>query len=490
MSVVAEISESGEHIRMTPFLGEDFLLQSETARRLFHDHAKGQPIVDYHTHLSAADIAADRRFSNLTEIWLEGDHYKWRAMRANGIAERLCTGEATAEEKFRAWASTVPMTLRNPLYHWTHLELQRHFGITELLDGKSATAIWERANEILQQGLTVRGILAKFRVRVVCTTDDPVDDLSSHQAYAQAAQSGADPRASGILMLPTFRPDRALQIDQLESFLPWLERLRSASNIDVRDLKTFLDALRQRHDHFGRHGCRAADHGLSRCFATACGEQDAARIFDNAMQGRATGPEEHEAFATFLMLFFGRLHAEKGWVMQLHLGARRNLSSKAMTALGPDGGFDAIGDWRQGEALTAYLAHLQQVDALPRVVLYNSNPADNHLFATTAASFHASDGNSGALQYGPAWWFLDQKDGIAEQLNVLSSVGLLSRFVGMTTDSRSFMSFPRHEYFRRILCDVVGAEVERGELPNDEALLGDMIGAVCQRNAESYFGLG
>ena len=483
MLEVAEIEESGEHIRMSQFLSDDFLLQSETARRLYHDHAEAQPIVDYHTHLSAADIAADRRFNNLVEIWLEGDHYKWRAMRANGVAERFCTGDATPEEKFRAWAATVPMTLRNPLYHWTHLELQRYFGITEMLDAQSATAIWGRGNEILQQGLTASEILSKFRVRVVCTTDDPVDDLSPHRVHAQAAK----PR---FRMLPTFRPDRALQIHQPERFVPWLDRLRSASNIDVRDLATFLDALRQRHDHFESHGCRAADHGLSHCFSTHCSERDAATIFAKAREGRAITRAEHEAFASFLMLFFGRLHAEKGWVMQLHLGARRNLNSKAMMALGADTGFDAIGDWPQGEALAGYLDGLQQADALPRTIVYNSNPDDNYIFATTAGSFHPSDGSSGALQFGPAWWFLDQKDGITEQLNVLSGAGLLSRFVGMTTDSRSFMSFPRHEYFRRILCDLIGGEVERGQLPDDEALLGSLIEGVCYRNAEDYFGLG
>ena len=470
-------------VGMSAFLNEDFLLSTEMAKRLYHEYAERQPILDYHTHLSAAAIADDHRFRDLAEIWLEGDHYKWRAMRANGVAERFCTGDATPEEKFRAWASTVPMTLRNPLYHWTHLELQRYFGITELLDAKSATAIWERANEVLQQGLSATEILEKFRVRVVCTTDDPVDDLSPHRAQAQTA-------GSQFRVLPTFRPDRALQFNQPECFLPWLERLRSASNIDVRDLATFLDALRQRHDHFERHGCRAADHGLSHCYAAPCREEDADKVFAKAISGGVVGADEHESFASFLMLFFGRLHAEKGWVMQLHLGARRNLNSKAMASLGPDTGFDAIGDWGQGGDLAKYLDRLQQADALPRTILYNSNPADNYVFATAAASFHASDGSSGALQFGPAWWFLDQKDGIAEQLNVLSSAGLLSRFVGMTTDSRSFMSFPRHEYFRRILCDLIGGEVERGQLPDDEALLGSLIEGVCYRNAEDYFGLG
>ena len=376
------------------------------------------------------------------------------------------------------------MTLRNPLYHWTHLELQRYFGINELLDAKSATAIWERGNEVLQQGLTTQGDSGEVSGASVCTTDDPVDDLIPHRAHAETA-------GSQFRMLPTFRPDRALQIDQPETFLPWLDRLRRASNVDVRDLATFLDALRQRHDHFGRHGCRAADHGLSHCHAVPCREEDAGKIFAKAISGGVVRSDEHESFASFLMLFFGRLHAEKGWVMQLHLGARRNLSSKAMASLGPDTGFDAIGDWAQGDASRPHIwIRLQQENALPRTILYNSNPADNYVFATIAAQFQASDGISGELQFGPAWWFLDQKDGITEQLNVLSSAGLLSLFVGMTTDSRSFMSFPRHEYFRRILCGLIGGEVERGHLPDDEALLGSLIEGVCYRNAENYFGLG
>jgi glucuronate isomerase len=483
---------------MSAFLSDDFLLNTETARRLYHEHAEPQPIIDYHTHLSAADIASDRRFDNLAEIWLEGDHYKWRAMRAAGVSEHLCSGDGQPYEKFMAWAATVPRTLRNPLYHWTHFELQHYFGITELLNVASAPAIWKRANAVLQDGLSVREILRKFRVNTVCTTDDPVDDLGPHRRIRESSHvrtlNGLRRKEGETDVRPTFRPDRALQIDDAAGFLPWLDKLRAASNIDIRNLATLLDALRQRHDQFGEVGCRASDHGLDRCFAKPCTEEAASLILAKVLGQQSISPEEHESYASFLMLFFGHLDAEKGWVKQLHLGARRNVSSLALSTLGPDTGFDAIGDTAQGAALTTYLDLLQSENALPRMVLYNSNPADNHLFAAVAGSFLPSEGirhsdaRRGTTQYGPAWWFLDQKDGIIEQLNALSSVGLLSRFIGMTTDSRSFMSFPRHEYFRRVLCDLLGGEVERGELPNDDELLGRLVEDICGRNAESYFG--
>lgn len=466
---------------MRAFLDDDFLLNSETARRLYHEHAKLQPIVDYHTHLSAADIASDRSFANLTEIWLEGDHYKWRAMRANGVAERFCTGDASPYDKFQQWARTVPNTFRNPVYHWTHLELQRYFGMTEPLNEHTALQIWENANQALADGLTTQAIVKKFGVNVVCTTDDPTDDLRHHRLLAETNLP--------FQVLPTFRPDRALRIDDPESFLAWLQKLREATNIDINSLSALLDALRKRHDYFDQHGCRASDHGLSRCYATPASEASLTKIFAKVLAGQPVTGEEQESYASSLMLFFGLLNSEKGWVQQLHLGPQRNLSTAALRTVGADIGFDAIGDEPQGKALANYLDLLQRENALPRMVLYNSNPADNYLFATIASSFHSSDGTGGALQYGPAWWFLDQKFGITDQLNVLSSVGLLSRFIGMTTDSRSFLSFPRHEYFRRILCDLVGGEVARGELPDDERLIGGLIEDVCSRNAAAYFGL-
>ena len=468
-------------VGMPAFLDEDFLLTTATARRLYHEHAESQPILDYHTHLSATAIAEDHRFRDLTEIWLEGDHYKWRAMRAIGVDERFCTGDASPYDKFREWARTVPSTLRNPLYHWTHLELRRYFGITELLNAHTAQSIWDRANKVLYDGLSTQDILRRFGVEVVCTTDDPNDDLRAHRALAEANLP--------FRVLPTFRPDRALRIDETQTFLPWLENLRHAANTDISNFATLLDALRKRHDYFDRHGCRSSDHGLLHCHVAPAGEASLTKIFGKVLAGQTVTADEQESYASSLMLFFGLLSREKGWVQQLHVGAQRNLSTAALRSPGADTGFDAIGDEPQGKALARYLDLLQRENALPRVVLYNSNPADNYLFATITSSFHSSDGTGGALQYGPAWWFLDQKDGIVAQLNTLSSVGLLSRFIGMTTDSRSFLSFPRHEYFRRILCDLVGGEVGRGELPEDDRLLGRLIDDVCSRNAAEYFGL-
>jgi glucuronate isomerase len=467
------------------FVHDDFLLGCHTARRLYHEYAADQPILDYHSHLPASEIAADRRFRDLTQIWLEGDHYKWRAMRANGVAETYCTGNAPSYEKFLAWAGTVPFTLRNPLYHWTHLELKRYFGIDQLLDPHSAKSVWERANSLLCGGdLTARAILRKFRVRLVCTTDDPCDDLSQHEAI-NASQEDSE---SGFRVYPTFRPDRALRVDAAEEFNLWIARLEEASNTDIRSLQHFLDALKQRHDHFHARGARLSDHGLAHCYTTPCSEEEAARIFDKTRSDTQVTPEEHEKFASRLMLFFGRLDAEKGWTKQLHLGALRSVNSHATQSLGRDTGFDCIGDWPQARDLSAYLDLLEQENSLPRMVLYNLNPADNYVFASAAGSFQ--DGViAGKVQFGSGWWFLDQKEGMKWQLNALSNTGLLSRFIGMTTDSRSFMSFPRHEYFRRLLCDMLGQEMEGGDLPNDERLVGTMIKNICFNNARQFLRL-
>ncbi|MGA2426920.1 MAG: glucuronate isomerase [Candidatus Acidiferrum sp.] len=463
------------------FIHDDFLLHSKTARNLYHTYAAQEPILDYHSHLPPADIAADRRFRNLFEPWLEGDHYKWRAMRANGIAESCVTGDAAPYEKFLAWAGTVPFTLRNPLYHWTHLELKRYFGINELLDETSAKSVWERANDQLQSGdLTAQGILRKFHVRAVCTTDDPCDDLSHHRAVSAAAP--------GFRMYPTFRPDHALLVHQPDVFNAWIDRLERASNVTVSSLRDFLDALKQRHDFFHANGGRLSDHGLAYCYATPCSETQAGAIFAKARSDRAATPEEHEQFASFLMLFFGRLDAEKGWTKQLHLGALRNVNTRATRQLGPNTGYDVVGDWRQAESLCRYLDLLEQENALPKMILYNVNPFDNYVFSTVIGSFQ--DGvTAGKIQFGSGWWFLDQKEAIEWQLNALSNNGLFSRFIGMLTDSRSFMSFPRHEYFRRVLCNLLGHEVEKGELPNDEKLLGSVIRNICFENARQYLGL-
>ncbi len=466
---------------MARFLDDDFLLETKTARRLYERFAASQPILDYHCHLPPREIADNRRFNNLTEIWLEGDHYKWRAMRANGIAERFCTGDADPYDKFAAWAATVPRCLRNPLYHWTHLELRRYFGIEELLDETTARTIWERANEQLQSsGLQAHGILTKFRVRALCTTDDPADDLAAHARIRSSTLS--------TRVYPAFRPDRALDVHAPARFNPWIERLAAAADVHIGRFGDLLNALERRHQAFHDAGGRLSDHGLTQCPDHFCSEEKAAAVFDKARAGRAADREEHEAFASYMMLFFGHLDARKGWTKQLHLGARRGANTRAHETIGADTGYDSVGDWLQAESLGAYLDRLEQEQALPKVILYNVNPSANYTIATMAGNFQ--DGRTpGKIQFGSGWWFLDQKEGMEWQINALSNTGLLSRFVGMITDSRSFMSYPRHEYFRRVLCNLLGRELERGELPDREDLIGGLIEDVCYRNAERYFGL-
>jgi len=470
----------GTNIHMG-FLDGNFLLNTAAARRLYRDYAEAEPILDYHNHLPAKDISEDRRFANLFEIWLEGDHYKWRAMRANGVDERFCTGDAAPYDKFLAWARTVPYTLRNPLYHWTHLELQRYFGIGELLDERSARSIWERANEKLAGAdLTARGILRRFRVTALCTTDDPADDLRHHQAIA----------ASGftVAVYPAFRPDRVFEVHLPERWNPWLGRLEGAANREIRNLNALLDALQTRHDYFHSLGCRLSDHGLNSCPAEECTESEAAAIFGKARGGRTATAQEQAQFASFLMLHLGRLDARKNWTKQLHLGARRSVNSRALAQVGSDTGFDSIGDFPQIGGVARFLDALEREGALPKMVLYNVNPTDNYALATMAGNFQGA-GVAGRIQFGSGWWFLDQKEGIEWQLNALSNCGLLSRFIGMLTDSRSFMSFPRHEYFRRVLCNLIGSEIETGELPDDLELAGRMIRDICYGNARTFLGL-
>jgi glucuronate isomerase len=460
------------------FIDPDFLLHTKTAARLYHQYAEAEPIFDYHCHLSPRDIAANRQFKDLFEIWLEGDHYKWRAMRANGVDERYCTGEANPFEKFQAWAATVPHTLRNPLYHWTHLELKRYFGIDELLDEKSAARIWKEAGDLLATPeFSTQGILKKFKVVALCTTDDPTDSLEHHRAVAASGL--------GTKVLPTFRPDKALAVHQPALFNAWLKRLEEAADTEIPDLVRLLEALQARHEHFHTQGCRLSDHGLTQCYADFCSQKTAAAIFAKARKGKAASPAEQGQFGAFMMLFFGRLDADKGWTKQLHLGALRNTNARLLSQLGPDTGFDSIGDYPQGTALAAYLDTLERERALPKTIIYNINPADNYLFATMIGNF-PGDGISAKVQMGSGWWFLDQKEAMEWQINALSNLGLLSRFVGMVTDSRSFMSYPRHEYFRRVLCNLIGRDVERGELPNDETLLGPMIRNICFANARQY----
>ena len=461
-----------------PFIHDDFLLGTKTARNLYHKFAEAEPIFDYHCHISPKDIAENRPFKNLFEIWLEGDHYKWRAMRANGVAEAYCTGGATPYEKFKAWAATVPQTLRNPLYHWTHLELKRYFGISQLLDETTADKIWKTANaKLAKPELTTQGILKKFNVKVVCTTDDPVDDLAWHKSFAASGHA--------TKMLPAFRPDKALTVHQPEGFNQWLGQLAAAANVEINTYAAFKIALQKRHEYFHAQNCRLSDHGLNNCFADFCSESTAAAIFDKVRQGHAASPLEHAQFASNLMLLFGQLDARAGWTKQLHVGALRSNNTRLLKQLGPDTGFDSIGDFLQTQTLSAYLDRLDSENALPKTVLYNLNPADNYAFAAMIGNFQ--DGTiPGKIQYGSGWWFLDQREGMEWQINALSNLGLLSRFIGMITDSRSFMSYPRHEYFRRTLCNLIGRDVENGELPNDEKLLGPMIRNICYQNAKEY----
>ncbi len=463
------------------FIHDNFLLHSKTAQNLYHTYAANEPILDYHSHLPPADIATNRQFKNLFEICLEGDHYKWRVMRTNGVAERYCTGDADPYEKFGAWARTVPFTLRNPLYHWTHLELVRYFGINELLDERSAKSIWERGNAKLQTPeLSAQGILKRFDVRVACTTDDPCDDLAHHKAVNAAKL--------GFRMYPTFRPDKALRVDQPQTFNAFVARLERVANASISSFQDFLDALKRRHDYFHSVGARLSDHGINQRTGTPGTETNAGKIFTKARAGTPASSAEHEQFASLLMLFFGQLDAARGWTKQLHLGALRSVNTRALNELGPDTGYDNIGDWNQAEPLSTYLNLLEQENALPKMVLYNVNPVDNYVLATVTGSFQNGK-IAGKIQFGSGWWFLDQKEAIEWQLNALSNTGLFSRFIGMLTDSRSFMSFPRHEYFRRVLCDLVGRDVENGELPNDETLLGTTIRNICFQNASQFLGL-
>ncbi len=463
------------------FIHEDFLLSTEQAKRLYHTYAKDQPILDYHCHLPPEDLASNRQFRNLFEIWLEGDHYKWRAMRANGVGEAYCTGDADPYRKFLAWARTTPGTLRNPLYHWSHLELKRYFGFDGLLDESNAAAVWNLANEQLATSdLRVFGILRKFDVRAVCTTDDPTDDLAHHEAIANSDLE--------TKVYPAFRPDKALAVDRPELFNPWVAALEASANREIRSLQDFLGALEQRHDFFHLMGCRLSDHGLDYVYSDFPAESTAEAIFESARDGNPASAPEHVQFASFMMLYFGQLDAAKGWTKQMHLGARRNNNTRGFQAAGADSGFDSIGDWPQVQSLGRYMDRLDREDALPRMILYNNNPNDNYTFATMLGNFQ--DGViAGKMQFGSGWWYLDQKEAMEWQLNCLSNVGLLSRFVGMLTDSRSFMSYPRHEYFRRVLCNLLGRDMANGEIPNDENLVGGLVQRLCFSNAREFLRL-
>ncbi len=465
---------------MRPFIHDDFLLQTDAARDLYHTFAKAEPIYDYHCHLPPAQIADNHLFANLSEIWLGGDHYKWRLMRANGMDERLCTGDASPWDKHAAWCATVPYTLRNPLYQWSHLELVRYFGIDAVISPATAREIWEKANARLAN-LRVHDILAANNVAVICTTDDPADSLATHE---RIRKSGLKTR-----VYPAFRPDKVFNVHQPATFNPYLEKLAGAAGAGtIRSFDGFLATLKKRHDDFHTFGCRLSDHGLDMAFGEPCTGAEARAIFDAARDGRAATPDEHARYSTYLMLELGRWDAARGWTKQLHLGALRSANTRLLRRLGPDTGFDSIGDFPQARALARYLDALDSTGELPRTVIYNANPADNYVFATMAGNFQ--DGTvAGKVQFGSGWWFLDQKEAMEWQLNALSNNGLLRRFVGMLTDSRSFLSYTRHEYFRRVLCNLLGGEMERGEMPADRELIGAMVREICFGNARDYFRL-
>lgn len=462
------------------YIDENFLLYNDTARRLYHEVAAHQPIIDYHNHLSPAEIANDQRWDNIADMWLGHDHYKWRLLRANGISEERVTGNASPREKFQAFAETIPYTLRNPMHHWVHMELQRYFGIDSLLSPKTADAIWEQTNARLSDPeFSARGLLKKFDVRVVGTTDDPADPIDDHLKIAASGFS--------TKVLPTFRPDNAFKVDRPDLLNPWIAKLESVSNISITTIGDLMNALKKRHDDFHHAGARLSDHGLDRCPALPCTDAEAARIFDAARAGKAASAEDKERFSFYLLTYSGQLDAEKGWAKQLHLNPVRNTNSRMFAKLGPDAGYDTMGDVPQGEALAYFMNALEAREALPKTILYNLNPRDNYLFAAMTGVFQ--DGiTAGKIQFGSGWWFLDQKEGMEMQLNALSATGLLSRFVGMLTDSRSFLSFPRHEYFRRILCNLIGDEAEKGELPDDFDTLSKLIADVSFNNANEYFG--
>ncbi|MHC4104486.1 MAG: glucuronate isomerase [Planctomycetota bacterium] len=467
---------------MAEFITEDFLLETKTAKTLYHEHAEKMPIYDYHCHLPANQIATDHRFGNLTQIWLYGDHYKWRAMRGNGIAEKYITGDASDYQKFEKWAQTVPYTLRNPLYHWTHLELKRYFDIGDkLLNPDTAKKIYERCNEMLRTPeFSCRNLIQKANVKLLCTTEDPLDSLEHHKRIRNDYFE--------IAVHTAFRPDKAMAVENLSALNAWIDKLECLCDIEIIDYHSYIEAIRQRHYYFHENGCRLSDHGLETVYAEDYTESEIKKTFDIIRTGKTLDDLERLKFKSAMMVEFALMDYEAGWVQQLHLGALRNNNTRMLKSLGQDTGFDSIGDFEIARPLAKFLDSLDKNNELPKTILYNLNPKDNELIATMVGNFQ--DGSSaGKIQYGSAWWFLDQKDGMEKQINVLSNMGLLSRFVGMLTDSRSFLSYPRHEYFRRILCNMLGNDVEAGLLPDDLDLLGKMVEDISFNNAKNYFSM-
>ncbi|HEU5051838.1 MAG TPA: glucuronate isomerase [Hanamia sp.] len=465
---------------MKKFLSKNFLLDTEFAQKLYHDYAEEMPIIDYHCHLPVEQIANDINFENLTQVWLYGDHYKWRAMRTNGVDESYCTGDKSDWEKFEKWAETVPYTLRNPLYQWTHLELRRYFDVDEILNPSTAKMIYDKCSKKLRsKEYSVRNLLRKMNVKVVCTTDDPVDTLEYHR---KIKNDGFE-----IKILPAFRPDKAMAVDDTAEFRNYLSKLQEVSGIQISTFDSYLDALKQRHDFFAANGCSVSDHGLEYIYAEDYSDHQINSIFNKVFAGNELNAEEKLKFKSAMLYIFATWDHEKGWVQQYHVGAFRNNNIKAKMINGPDTGWDSIGDFRQGDSMVKFLSRLDLNNQLTKTIIYNLNPSDNELIATMTGNFN--DGSiPGKIQFGSAWWFLDQKDGMTKQINALSNMGLLSRFVGMLTDSRSFLSYPRHEYFRRILCNLFGEEIDNGELPGDLKWTGKIIQDICFNNAKNYFG--
>lgn len=466
----------------TPYIGNDFLLQNKTARQLYNRYAADQPIIDYHCHLPPSEVYEDVNYRNLTHIWLDGDHYKWRAMRTCGVDEKLITGDASDKEKFLAWAEVVPKTLRNPLYHWTHMELRNPFGITDrLLNGETAESIWEECNVMLQDpDFSARNLLKRNRVTVIATTDDPTDSLEHHKKL----RLESDP---GFSMVPTFRPDRGMEVENGEEFREWVGKLEQSADTNISDYQDFLDALDSRHDLFHELGCRASDHGIEEPVAEPFTDKQVSKIFSNVMRGKTPSESDVRVFKSAFMYNCGVLDHSRGWVYQMHIGALRNNNSRMFDKIGRDSGFDSIGDFDMARPLSRMLDRLDSSDQLPKIVLYNNNPRDTELFTTMTGNFQ--DGTvPGKLQHGPPWWFLDQKDGIEEHLKSISNMGILSEFIGMTTDSRSFLSFARHDYYRRILCNVLGEDLEKGLIPDDPELAGGMVEKICYDNPRNFFG--
>jgi glucuronate isomerase len=458
---------------------DDFLLQTKTAKTLYHEHAAKMPVYDYHCHIPAAQIAEDKKFDNLTQIWLYGDHYKWRAMRTNGVSEEFCTGKASDSEKFQKWAETVPHTLRNPLYHWTHLELKRPFGVKKLLSPDTAKEIYDQCSEMLRTpDFSVRGIMRKMNVKLICTTEGPLDTLEHHK---KIRKDGFE-----IKVHTAFRPDKGLAVEDVNSLNEWIDQLEDIAGVYITDFDAYLAALRKRHDFFHTNGCRLSDYGLETAYAEDYTEKEIKKIFNKLRSGENLNKDEQLKFKSAMLYEMALMDSEAGWILQLHLGALRNNNTRMLKTLGPDTGFDSIGDFEIAKPLSKFLDCLDRDNKLPKTILYNLNPRDNELMATMIGNFQ--DGSApGKMQYGSGWWFLDQKNGMEKQINALSNLGLLSRFIGMLTDSRSFLSYPRHEYFRRILCNILGSDVEAGLIPNDMKLLGQMVENICFNNAKNYF---